>query len=479
MKIATKCFINGKWVEANSGKTFPIYNPANMEVIGHLPFMGIEETKVAISTAVEALKSWKSTTGKERAKILRKLFELMLRDKEKLAQLLTTEQGKSITEARNEIDYAANFVEWFAEEAKRIYGDIVPSIKNGQRLFTIKQPIGVVAAITPWNFPIAMITRKIAPALAAGCTVVLKPSEETPFSALAIAELLVEAGLPSGVLNIICGNASEIGDALTSSHEVRMLTFTGSTKVGKMLMGKCAGTVKKLALELGGNSPFIVFEDADLDKAVAGLVASKLRGGGQSCTSANRVYLQESISEQFIEKLKLEFSKIQIGNGLNEETNLGPLINKAATDKISHLIADALAKGSKEVFSNNNIDHLSQQSLCYVSPKIIVNKAENLEIEQTEIFGPIVSVFTFKTEEEVLKRANNTNYGLASYFYTENKDRIWRVSESLEYGLVGINDIALASEMASFGGIKESGIGREGGKHGISEFLEEKFMVIS
>jgi succinate-semialdehyde dehydrogenase/glutarate-semialdehyde dehydrogenase len=477
MNLPKKCFINGKWIDAISKKTFPIFNPANMQEIGQLPLMNGDDTKLAIQAAKIALEKWKATTGKERAKILRKLFDLMLRDKEKLARILTTEQGKSIAEARNEIEYAANFVEWFAEEAKRIYGDIVPSIKNGQRLMTVRQPIGVVAAITPWNFPIAMITRKIAPALAAGCTIVLKPSEETPYSALAIAELAVEAGIPDGVLNIVCGDASAIGAILTSSNDVRLLTFTGSTRVGKMLMEKCAATVKKVALELGGNSPFIVFEDANLDKAVAGLVASKLRGGGQSCTSANRIYLHEPIADNFLEKLKTEFSKIKIGNGLNEDTNLGPLINKMATDKIDHLISDSIKNGSTDLYSAN-IESLKKESNCYMSPKIILHKAENLEIEKTEIFGPIVSAFTFKTEEEVLQRANNTSYGLASYFYTENKDRIWRMSESLEYGLVGVNDVALASEVASFGGIKESGIGREGGRHGILEFLEEKFVVM-
>ncbi len=478
MTQITKCFIDGKWVSAKSGKTFSIFNPANMKEIGQLPLMNGEDTNIAIESASKAFESWKLTTGKERAKILRKFFDLIIRDKEKLAKLLTTEQGKSITEARNEIEYGASFVEWFAEEAKRIYGELVPSIKNGQRLFNLKQPIGVVAAITPWNFPIAMITRKIAPALAAGCTVVLKPSEETPFCALALAELLVEAGLPNGVVNIICGDATSIGEALTSSNSVRMMTFTGSTKVGKMLMEKCANTVKKVALELGGNSPFIVFEDADLDKAIAGLLASKLRGGGQSCTSGNRIYLHESISDKFLEKLKNEFQKIKVGNGLNDDTNLGPLINKMATDKIEHLLSDAIKNGSKELYSAN-IEELQKQSHCYMSPKIILHKSNNLEIEKTEIFGPIVSAFTFKTEEEVLKRANNTNYGLASYFYTENKDRIWRMSESLEYGLVGVNDIAIASEVASFGGIKESGIGREGGKQGISEYLEDKYIVQS
>ncbi len=478
MTLQTKCFIDGKWSSAKSGQNFSIFNPANMQEIGKLPFMSADDTILAIDAAEKAFEKWKTTTGKERAKVLRKLYEFMLRDKEKLAKLLTTEQGKSISEARNEIDYGASFVEWFAEEAKRIYGEIVPSIKNGQRLMSIKQPVGVVAAITPWNFPIAMITRKIAPALAAGCSVVLKPSEETPYSALAIAELLVEAGLPDGVVNIVCGDAQAIGDTLINSNKVKMLTFTGSTKVGKMLMAKCAQTVKKVTLELGGNSPFIVFEDANLDKAVAGLLASKLRGGGQSCTSANRIYLHESISEKFLAKLKTEFSKIKIGNGIAEDTNLGPLINKAATEKIDRLVSDSIANGSTKIFETD-ISKLQKESHCYVSPKILLHTSSDLEIEKTEIFGPIVSAFTFKTEEEVIKRANDTNYGLASYFYTENKDRIWRVSEALEYGLVGINDIALASEMASFGGIKESGLGREGGKHGILEYLEEKYIVLS
>jgi succinate-semialdehyde dehydrogenase/glutarate-semialdehyde dehydrogenase len=478
MQLAEKFYINGQWVTAKSGETFEIKNPANGQLIGKLPNMGKEETDDAIDAAAEAFKNWSKTTGKERAQILRKFYELLKRDRDKLAKILTTEQGKSLSEAYAEIDYGTTFPEWFAEEAKRIYGEVVPAIKSNQRLFTIKQPIGVVAAITPWNFPLAMITRKISPALAAGCTVVLKPSEETPYSALACMKLLEEAGLPNGVVNIIAGKTAEIGDALTASKTVRLLAFTGSTKVGKMLMEKCSGTVKKVALELGGNSPFIIFEDANLDKAVAALVASKLRSGGQSCTGANRIYIHASIADEVLKRTKKEFEKIKIGNGLDDGVQLGPLINDAAVNKIDGLIADALANGSIEIYAADVSEH-KKQSSCFYAPKIIKNEKQGLKIEQTEIFGPVVSAFTFKDEEEVIKRANDTDYGLASYIFTENKDRIWRVSEALEYGMVGINDMALASEMCCFGGVKQSGIGREGGRQGIEEFLEEKYLVLS
>jgi succinate-semialdehyde dehydrogenase/glutarate-semialdehyde dehydrogenase len=402
----------------------------------------------------------------------------MLNQKEALANIMVIEQGKAIQEARSEVEYSASFVEWFSEEGKRIYGDIVPPAKSGQKLFTFKQAIGVVGAITPWNFPIAMIIRKMASALAAGCTMVLKPSEETPLSAFAIAEIAMEAGLPAGVLNVICGNAEKIGKALTASPKVRMLTFTGSTKVGKLLMQECANTVKKVSLELGGNAPFIVFEDADIDNAVKGLVASKLRNGGQSCICANRIYLHKHIQDEFIRKLKSEFSTISVGNGLDETVRLGPLINKQAVDKIEGLIQDALNKGSELIYKAS-IDEQKKRSVCFIEPQIIVNNSDKTEIEKTEIFGPIVSIFTFEDEDEVINRANATNYGLASYVFTKQMERIWRVSEKLEYGMVAINDVVLSTEMTSFGGVKESGIGREGGRSGIHEYLEDKFIAIS
>ncbi len=465
-------------MDSISGKTFTVHNPADMSVVAEVPYADDQDTMLAIQAAENAFPQWSAMLPKERSKILRKMHELMLTRKESLARILVSEQGKAISEARAEIDYSASFLEWFAEEGKRVYGDIVPSVKPGQKLFTFKQPIGVVGAITPWNFPVAMIIRKLASALAAGCVMVLKPSEETPLSAIAISAIALEAGLPAGVLNIVFGDAIKIGQALTSSDSVRMLTFTGSTRVGKLLMQECANTVKKVSLELGGNAPFIVFEDADIEKAVMGLIASKLRNGGQSCICANRIYLHQQIQKEFIQKLKLEFAKIKVGDGLDETVRLGPLINKQAVEKIEGLIKDSLAKGS-EIIYQASIDEQKKQSNCFVAPQILVNTSLDTEIEKTEIFGPVVSIFVFADEDEVIKRANATNYGLASYVFTKDMHRIWRVSEQLEYGMVAINDVALSTEMTSFGGIKESGIGREGGKLGIHEYLEDKFIAIA
>lgn len=473
-----KLFINNEWVESKSKKTFAVFNPADQSIVAQVALGDDQDALLAIDAAEAAFPIWGSILPKERSQILRKLYELMLVKKEHLAKIMVSEQGKAISEARAEIDYSAAFLEWFSEEAKRIYGDVVPSIKQGQRLFTLKQPIGIVGAITPWNFPIAMIIRKMASALAAGCTMVLKPSEETPLCALQIASLVKDAGLPKGVFNVVFGDAIKIGKALTESNKVRMLTFTGSTRVGKLLMEDCAKTVKKVSLELGGNAPFIVFEDADIEKAVSGLTASKLRNGGQSCISANRVYLHKRIKDEFIVKLTEEFAKIKIGNGLDETVRLGPLINKQSVDKIDSLIEDAVSKDSKIVYKAE-IGKLKEQSDCYMAPQIIVNTDDKTEIEKTEIFGPIASIFTFEGEEEVIKRANATNYGLACYVYTKDNKRIWRVSEQLEYGMVAINDVILSSEMTSFGGVKESGIGREGGKSGIHEYLEDKFIALS
>ena len=473
-----KLFINNGWVDSISGKTLAVYNPADMSIVAEVPYADDKDTMLAIEAAEIAFPKWSAMLPKERSKILRKMHELMLAKKENLAKILVIEQGKAISEARAEIDYSASFLEWFAEEGKRIYGDIVPAVKLGQKLFTFKQPVGIVGAITPWNFPVAMIIRKLASALAAGCVMVLKPSEETPLSALAIADIALEAGLPAGVLNIVFGDAIKIGRALTSADSVRMLTFTGSTRVGKLLMQDCANTVKKVSLELGGNAPFIVFEDADVDKAVAGLVASKIRNGGQSCICANRIYLHQKIQKEFVQKLKLEFEKIKVGNGLDETVRLGPLINKQAVEKIEGLIKDSLAKGA-EIIYQASIDGQKKQSDCFVAPQILVNTSLITEIEKTEIFGPVVSIFTFSDELEVIKRANATNYGLASYVFTNDMQRIWRVSEQLEYGMVAINDVALSTEMTPFGGIKESGIGREGGRPGIHEYLEDKFVAIA
>jgi len=475
--LADKCYIDGKWTESVTKEKFTVFNPASGEAIAEVAKAGAEDTNLAIAAAAKAFPAWSAKLPKERSKIIYKLAELVTKHLEELAQIMVLENGKSIHEARAEITYSLGFVEWFAEEAKRIYGEVVPSVKAGQRLFTIRQPVGVAVAITPWNFPLAMIVRKALPALAAGCCIVVKPSEETPLTALAFTKLVESAGVPPGVFNVLCGDAPAIGDAMTASPTVRMLSFTGSTRVGKLLMGKAANTVKKVALELGGNAPFIVFEDADLENAVAGVVASKLRNGGQSCICTNRIYVHESIADRFVEKLKGEFAKIKIGDGADSNNQLGPMINKAAVKKISDLIEDAKLHGAEIVYAAD-ISDTKYSKGCYAAPTIVLNHSANTLIESTEIFGPIASVFTFKNEAEVIERANNTNYGLASYFYTKDKDRIWRVSEALEYGMVAVNDVMLSSEMTSFGGVKESGIGREGGRHGINEFLEEKFIAI-
>lgn len=478
MEFISKIFINGEFKNSISGDLFSVFNPADMKEIGKVSKADEKDAVEAIKCAEEAYHKFRLTTGKERSKILKKLAELMTANKEELAKIMVIENGKSIHEAKSEVDYSISFVEWFSEEAKRIYGDVLPSLKLGQRLFNIKQPVGVVGAITPWNFPLAMIVRKLSPAIAAGCAMVLKPSEETPYSALKLAKLAQEAGLPKGVLNVICGDAKSIGQALTDSNIVRMITFTGSTPVGKLLMEQSAKTVKKVTLELGGNAPFIVFEDADLDKAVDGLIASKLRNGGQSCICANRIYVAKSVLTEFSSRLISKYEKIKVGNGLDEENRLGPLVNLASAKKIEALLKDAEDKGS-EILYSAPIDMLKQSSECYVSPSVILNKNHETLIERSEIFGPIISMFAFDSEEEAVERANATNYGLASYFYSENKDRIWRVSEALEYGLVGANDVVLSSEMANFGGVKESGLGREGGRYGINEYLEDKYIVMS
>lgn len=477
MEMINKAFIAGKWVDADSGKAMDVINPANMQVITTIPYMGAAEAERSIDAAYEAFPAWKNTTGKQRATILRKLHDIMVRDRETLAKIMILENGKAQAEAYSEVDYSISFVEWFAEEAKRIYGHIIPSQKAGQRLFITKEPVGVVAAITPWNFPLAMLTRKASPALAAGCAIVVKPSDETPLSALYFAKLCQEAGFPDGVISVLCGNSAEIGDVFTSSPKVKLLTFTGSTAVGKMLMGKCAGTVKKVALELGGNAPFIVFEDADLEKAALGLIASKLRNGGQSCICANRIFIHETVLDKFLEILKPKFAALKVGDGMDPTNNIGPLTTRASVRKITGLLKDAVDNGA-EILYQADISAQKAQSECFVAPTIIVNKIAKSSIEETEIFGPVISILTFTGEEEVIKRANETIYGLASYFYSENKDRCFRVAESLEYGMVGVNDVAISSEVACFGGVKESGLGREGGTEGMLEYLESKYTVM-
>lgn len=467
--------INGKWVAADNGKTFPVINPFDGSHIGNVPDMGAAETKAAITAAAEAFPAWRDKTAGERATILKKWYALQMENLDDLAVLLTTEQGKPLAEAKGEIRYGASFVEWFAEEARRVYGDVIPGHAKGLRIMTIRQPIGVAAAITPWNFPNAMITRKVAPALAAGCTVVIKPAEDTPLSALALAVLAEEAGFPPGVLNIVTtSQASAVGKELTDNPLVRKLSFTGSTKVGKLLMAQSADTVKKLSLELGGNAPFIVFDDADLDAAVEGAIASKYRNAGQTCVCANRMYAQAGIYEEFTQRLAKAARNLAVGNGMDNGVAIGPLINTAAMEKVQRLVDDATAKGAK-VLTGGKQKTLNDAGSFY-EPTVLTGVLPSMEISSEEIFGPIAPVIKFDAEEEVIKMANDTPFGLASYFYGRDYARIWRVAEALEYGMVGINTGMISTAVAPFGGIKQSGFGREGSKYGMDDFLVMKYL---
>lgn len=461
-------------MNSTSSKVQDIFNPASGELIGTVPFMGREEAKAAINAANAALPGWRALTAKERSIKLRAWFELMLEHQDELATLMTLEQGKPLHEARGEILYAASFLEWFSEEAKRIYGDVIPSPQPGKRLLVIKQPIGVTAAITPWNFPSAMITRKAGPALAAGCTMVLKPAPQTPFSALALAELASRAGIPPGVINVVTGDAVEIGSEFTGNPIVRKLTFTGSTNVGRLLMSQCAHDIKKLSLELGGNAPFIVFEDADLDKAVEGAMIAKYRNNGQTCVCTNRFYVHDSVYDAFAEKLKYAVEKVCVGNGLDEGVTAGPLINDAATQKVKSHIDDALRRGAK-VLTGGKLHALGGN---FFEPTILVDVSHDALVAKEETFGPLSPLFRFYEESEVVSLANDTEFGLAAYFYTENLSRSFRVAEALEYGMVGINSGAISNEVAPFGGVKASGLGREGSKYGIDEYLEIKYLNV-
>ncbi len=473
--LKTQAYINGEWVNGNSGNTFTVTNPANGEAIANVADLGAEETRLAIEAAETAMVSWKAKTAKERAVILKKWFELMVAAQEDLGLLMTTEQGKPLKEAMGEVMYGASFIEWFAEEGRRAYGDVIPSHAADKRILTIKQPIGVVAAITPWNFPVAMITRKAAPALAAGCTIVIKPSEETPFCALAMAELAHRAGIPAGVLNVVTGvNAKAIGGELTSSSIVRKLSFTGSTPVGKLLMEQCAQTVKKTSMELGGNAPFIVFDDADIDAAVEGAIASKYRNAGQTCVCANRLLVQAGVHDKFAEKLAARVQEMQIGDGTTPGVEVGPLINKAAIDKVDRLVQESVAQGAQIVTGGERNSH----GELFYTPTILSNVTQDMPVFTQEIFGPVAPIIRFETEEEAVQMANNTPFGLAAYFYSETMSRIWRVSEGLEYGMVAINDGILSTEVAPFGGVKESGTGREGSKYGLEDYLEIKYMLM-
>ena len=468
-------YINGEWVGDNTESRFEVNNAYTNEVISTLPEMGKKETNDAIEAANIAWPNWRSKTAKERAAILKKWFDLIMENQEDLAILMTAEQGKPIAEARGEVGYGASFIEWFAEEGKRTYGDVIPTPSNDRRIIVIKQPIGVVAAITPWNFPIAMITRKCAPALAAGCPVVIKPASETPLSALAIAELADQAGIPKGILNVVVGtHSSEIGLALTDSKIVRKLSFTGSTAVGKILTRNCADTMKKVSMELGGNAPFIVFDDADLDSAVSGALISKFRNTGQTCVCSNRILVQEGIYDEFVTRLADSVKTLNVGNGMEDGINQGPLISQKALDKVKDHISDAIDRGAVIVAGGK--PHQSGGTMF--EPTVISNVDSSMKVASEETFGPLAPIFKFSTEQEAIDMANDTEFGLASYFYTSNVNRIWRVSEALEYGMVGVNEGVISNEVAPFGGVKESGLGREGSHYGIDDFLELKYICM-
>jgi len=468
----TSAFINGVWTE--TATTFPVHNPATGETIAQVADCNAEHTKQAIADAANAWPSWRKKTAAQRSSILRRWYDLIVENTEDLALLMTTEQGKPLAEARGEVRYAASFVEWFAEECKRAYGDIIPPHGSNLQLLVRKEPVGVVAAITPWNFPLAMVTRKVAPALAAGCTVVLKPSEETPLCALALAELAQRAGIPAGVFNVVTGtDAPAIGRELCANPLVRKLSFTGSTEVGKLLMRQCAETVKKVSLELGGNAPFIVFDDADITAAVEGAMASKYRNAGQTCICANRIYVQSGVYDAFVEKFSAAVKTQKVGPGTESGVNIGPLINAEAMEKVERLVADAISRGARVVTGGHALDGR------FYEPTVLADVTTQMDIHREEIFGPVAPITKFETENEVVALANDTPFGLAAYFYGRDVSRVFRVSEALEYGMVGVNTGILGTAVAPFGGMKESGIGREGSKYGLEEFLEVKFVCIA
>ncbi|MER2601126.1 MAG: NADP-dependent succinate-semialdehyde dehydrogenase [Candidatus Competibacter phosphatis] len=470
-----QCYINGVWVDADHQETLAVTNPATGETLGGVPKLGVVEVNRAITAAQEAFAGWRARTAKERSTLLRRWFNLMLEHQDDLAVLMTLEQGKPLTEARGEIAYAASFIEWFAEEAKRVYGDVIPPHQADKRIVVVKEPIGVCAAITPWNFPAAMITRKAGAALAAGCTMVIKPASQTPFSALALCELAERAGIPAGVLNVVTGSAQVIGAELTANPTIRKLSFTGSTAIGKQLMRECAGTMKKLSLELGGNAPFIVFDDADLDAAVEGAIISKYRNAGQTCVCANRILVQEGVYQAFADKLSQAVAaQLKVGNGLESGVTQGPLIDEAAVAKVEEHIADALSKGARVVLGGRR----HELGGTFFQPTILTQVTPEMAVAREETFGPVAPLFRFSTEQDAIHMANDTEFGLASYFYSRDIGRIWRVSEALEYGMVGVNTGLISTEIAPFGGMKESGLGREGSKYGIEEYLEIKYLCM-
>ena len=472
--LRQQCYVDGAWIDADAGGTVEVTNPATAEVIGTVPKLGEAETRRAIEAAAAAFPAWAAKTARERATILRRWNDLMLANVDDLALLMTAEQGKPLAEAKGEVAYAAAFIEWFAEEAKRVYGDVIPGHQPDKRLIVLRQPIGVVAAITPWNFPAAMITRKAAPALAAGCTFVCKPAMQTPYSALAMAELAHRAGVPKGVFSVVTGSATELGAEMTSNPIVRKLTFTGSTEIGKKLMAQCAGTLKKVSLELGGNAPFIVFDDADLDAAVQGAIASKYRNTGQTCVCANRLLVQEGVYDAFVAKLVEAVRQLRVGDGLKGATEQGPLIDAKAVAKVEEHVADALAKGGRIALGGKR----HALGGTFFEPTIITHVTPKMLVAREETFGPVAPIFSFKDEKQAIQMANDTEFGLASYFYTRDIGRAWRVAERLEYGIVGLNTGLISTEVAPFGGVKESGIGREGSKYGILDYTELKYFCI-
>jgi succinate-semialdehyde dehydrogenase/glutarate-semialdehyde dehydrogenase len=473
--LRAQAYVDGAWVGADNGATFAVTNPADGREIGHVPALGQAETRRAIEAAYGAGPGWAARTAKERAAVLRRWYELIMAAQSDLAILLTAEQGKPLAEAKGEIAYGATFIEWFAEEGKRVYGDIIPETAPGRRLLATKEPIGVVAAITPWNFPNAMITRKVAPALAAGCTVVVKAAEDTPLSALALALLAERAGMPAGVFNVLTAeDPVPVGDELTANPLVRKLSFTGSTEVGKHLMRQCAATMKKVSFELGGNAPFIVFDDADLDAAVVGAMASKYRNAGQTCVCANRLLVQDGVYDEFTARLARAVSALRVGPGLGGEVQQGPLINQQAVEKVERHIIDALAKGARVVVGGTR----HPLGGTFFQPTILADVTPAMLVAREETFGPVAPLFRFKTEDEAVRMANDTEFGLASYFYSRDIGRVWRVSRALEYGIVGVNEGIISTEVAPFGGVKESGIGREGSKYGIDDFLEIKYICM-
>lgn len=473
--VTGKAYINGQWVESDSGDTVPVLNPANGEIIGDIANCGGAETARAIQVADHAMQAWKAQPAKYRADILREWYNLIMANQDDLAAIMTAEQGKVLAESKGEIAYAASFIEWFSEEARRVYGDVVALPQTDRRGIVIKQPVGVVGAVTPWNFPAAMITRKAGPALAVGCAIVIKPATETPFSALALAVLADRAGVPAGLLNIVTGKSSrEIGGELTANPTVRKLTFTGSTPVGKQLIKQCADTVKKVSMELGGNAPVIIFDDADLDAAIEGAASSKYRNSGQTCICANRILVQDTIYDAFIEKFTAKVATFKIGDGFDSASTHGPVVNAKAAADIHEMVEEAVSNGAKAVIGGQ----IDSQGACFYQPTILTNVNDQMRVFREEIFGPVAPVFKFSTEEEAIAMANDTEFGLSSYIYTRDIGRVWRVAEGIEYGMVGVNEVAITSDVIPFGGVKESGMGREGSKYGVEDYMETKYICM-